>query len=104
MCNFKNLDGTSWVEHAIQIFFLACACLVDHLGVVISTLLIGFFPIYIFLFYRYKINTNFKGPKFYLSLVVAVLSTLLICGGLWISAAIMGQWGVGLSIFFIATQ
>ncbi len=93
MCNFKNLDGTSWVDHAIQIFFLGCACLVDHLGVVISTLLIGFFPIYVFLFYRYKMNVNFKGLKFYLSLVGAISLTLLISGGLWISAAIIGQWG-----------
>jgi hypothetical protein len=93
MCNFSEIDGSSWIEHLIQIIFLFAGCSVSYFGLTLSVLLIGFLPIYFFAYLFYKKNLNLCDRKTLLFLVISCLIMLIFSSILWLSAAILGQWG-----------
>ncbi len=93
MCSFNEIDGSSWIEHLIQIIFLSAGCSVNYLGLTLSVLLIGFFPIYFFAYLFYKRNLTLSDSKTILFLVLSCLTMLIFSSILWLSSAILGQWG-----------
>lgn len=93
MCSFSEIDGSSWLEHLIQIIFLSAGCSVSYLGLTLSILLVGFSPLYLFVYLFHKRNLILGDSKTLLFLMLSCLAMLIICSVLWLSAAILGQWG-----------
>ena len=93
MCYFGNLDGTSIIEQFLQICFLVAACLVHHIGLLLSILLFGFLPLYIYGFFAFRDKSYLSKRKGKIYGTLAVLLTIIMMAVLWMAAVIIGAWG-----------
>ena len=92
MCSFE-LDGTNRVEHIVQFFFLLVACVVKSLGFLLSIVLIGLLPLYVFLFCFWRMKLSLKSPWVVASLALSGLLTVFMSSVIWLVESILGAWG-----------
>ena len=93
MCYFGNLDGTSIIEQFLQICFLVAACLVHHVGLILSILLFGLLPLYIYGYFAFRDKSYLSKRKGKICGTLSVLLTITMLAVLWVAAAIIDTWG-----------
>ena len=93
MCYFDKLDPAGFLGQIVQIVFLAAACSVDYIGPVLSILLFGFLPAYVYGYFFYTKRSRITTLAGKLHATVAAIMTLSLSGVLWITAMVIGMWG-----------
>ena len=93
MCYFGELDPLGPLGYLVQIVFLAAGCAVSSLGLVLSILLVGFSPAYVYGYFVYRKKSSISTLAGKLHVFAAAMMTLLLSGILWISAMVIGMWG-----------
>lgn len=93
MCYFGDLDGTGFLEHSLQITFIAAGCVVSYTGLVLSIILIGLLPSYLYGYFVYSKKSDITTWSSKLYGAFAFVMTLLFSSILWLSAIAMGSWG-----------
>lgn len=93
MCYFDKLDPAGFFGQIVQIVFLAAACSVDYLGFVLSILVFGLLPAYVYGYFVYTKRSRIVTLAGKLHATVAAIMTLSLSSVLWISAMVIGMWG-----------
>lgn len=93
MCYFEKLDPAGFFGQIIQIAFLAAACSISYIGILLSILIFGFLPAYVYGYFVYTKRSRINTLAGKLHVTIAVSMTLVLSGILWITAMVIGMWG-----------
>lgn len=93
MCLFE-FDNGSVIDVIVQLSFLLAGCSIVNIGYILSIVLFGLLPIYIFLWLFIKKKLGFfKSKKCLLSLGFSIVISLLFISVFTISYIVLGAWG-----------
>ena len=89
ICYPSNLVESSLIGQLVELSFLAAACVVQHIGLPLAVLTLGFSPLYVFVYYvlRHKSGTTRMRKIIYGT--AAFLLTVILSGVFFITEAIL---------------
>lgn len=93
MSCFGNLDPGGLADRALQIIFFAASCVVINVGLLLSILLVGLLPAYLYGYFVFTKKSKISTWRGRLHGVAAIVMTLILSGILWVSAIVLGAWG-----------